>query len=99
MASLRLTLFQNVKENKEIKKTLEQYSAERHDLRGVLQKEVDNEFKQLEEEKSCLQEQFTRFKSDHRMEISKKNSEIAQLSSSHEKMLIDIHEKVNLLFI
>jgi hypothetical protein len=96
VASLRLTLFQHVKENKEIKKTLEQFNTERTDLRNVLQKELENEFSRLEEDKARLQEQFSRFKSDHRIEMNKKNSEIAQLSASHEKMLIDIHEKVKI---
>lgn len=35
LASLRLTLFQHVKENGQLKKTLEQYNSERSDLRNV----------------------------------------------------------------
>ena len=94
MAALRLTLFQHVKENKDIKKTIEQYSLERSDLRKVLQKELDDEFFKLNEEKRQLQEELSRMKSEHRIEINKKNSEMSHMSTSHEQMLGDIHEKV-----
>ena len=39
LAALRLTLFQHVKENKDIKKNLEKFSVERSALKNVLQKE------------------------------------------------------------
>ena len=94
MAALRLTLFQHVKENKDIKKTIVQYSLERSDLRKVLQKELDDEFFKLNEEKRQLQEELSRMKSEHRIEINKKNSEMSHMSTSHEQMLGDIHEKV-----
>ena len=88
-----------MKENGDVKKTLEQFSAERSDLRNVLQKEMENEFRQQELEKRQLHEEFMNFKSESRMEINKKNLEIAQMSASHEKMLADIHEKVRVLLI
>ncbi|XP_057372153.1 centrosomal protein of 131 kDa-like [Daphnia carinata] len=94
LAALRLTLFQIVKENKDIKQTLEKFSAERSDLRKVLQKELDDEFCKLNEEKRELQEDCSRLKSEHRIEINKKISEISNLSATHEQMLGDIHEKV-----
>lgn len=94
LASLRLTLFQNLKENSDVKKTLEKYSAERSNLRNVLQKELESEFQRLEDEKRHLQEEFARFKSESRMEINKKNMEISHISASNEKMLADIHDKV-----
>lgn len=72
----------------------EKYSSERSDLRKVLQKELDNEFLKLDEEKRQLQEEISHMRSEHRIEIGRKNSEIAQLSSSHEQILGEIHEKV-----
>lgn len=94
LAALRLTLFQHVKENKDMKKTIDQYSSERSDLRNVLQKELDDEFLRLNEEKRQLQEELGRTKSEQRIEIARKNSEMAQMSTAHEQMLGDIHEKV-----
>ena len=49
LAALRLTLFQNVKENKDIKKNIEQLSAERSDLKKVLQKELEDELIKIRE--------------------------------------------------
>jgi len=94
LASLRLTLFQHVKENGQLKKTLEQFNSERCDLRNVLLKEVEGDLEQLEAEKRQIQEEFTKFKSEQRMQMSRKHSEMAQQSTCHEKMLSDIHEKV-----
>ena len=117
LASLRLTLFQHVKENGQLKKTLEQFNSERCDLRNVkksfvilckdslksllksfrqvLLKEVEGDLEQLEAEKRQIQEEFTKFKSEQRMQMSRKHSEMAQQSTCHEKMLSDIHEKVS----
>ena len=94
LASLRLTLFQQVKENTDMKRINEKYSSERSDLRKVLQKELDNEFVKLNDEKRQLQEEISHMRADHRVEIGRKNSEIAQLSSNHEQILGEIHEKV-----
>jgi predicted RNase H-like nuclease (RuvC/YqgF family) len=96
LAALRLSLFQHVKENKDVTKTLEKYTVERSDLKKILQKELEDEFLKINEEKMVLQKEFSQAKSDHRIEINKKNSEIAHLSACHEQMLSDIHEKVNL---
>lgn len=73
---------------------LEKFSTERSDLRKVLQKELDDEFLKLNEEKRELQEDISRLKSEHRLELNKKVSEISHLSATHEQMLGDIHEKV-----
>lgn len=94
LAALRSTLFQHVKENEEIKKTMEKFSAERSDLKKILQKELEDEFIKMNEEKREIQRELIQAKSDHRMEINKKNSEISQLTACHEQMLGDIHEKV-----
>ena len=96
LAALRLSLFQHVKENKDVKKTLEKYSAERSDLKRILQKELEDEFLKINEEKILLQKEFNQAKSEYRIEINKKNSEIAHMSACHEQMLSDIHEKVHL---
>ena len=94
LASLRLTLFQHVKENGELKKTLEQFNTERSDLRNVLLKDLESDFQQQEAEKRQIHEEFVKFKSEQRMHINRKNTEIAHLNTCHEKMLSDIHEKV-----
>lgn len=94
LAALRLTLFQHVKENKDIKKNLEKFSVERSDLKNVLQKELEVEFFKIDEEKRKLQKELSQARSEHRIEINRKNSEIFHLSACHEKMLGDIHEKV-----
>ena len=98
LAALRLTFFQHVKENKDIKKNLEKFSVERSDLKNVLQKELEVEFLKIDEEKRKLQKELSQARSEHRIEINRKNSEIFHLSACHEKMLGDIHEKVKAIF-
>ena len=52
----------------------------------------------IDEEKRKLQKELSQARSEHRIEINRKNSEIFHLSACHEKMLGDIHEKVKAIF-
>ena len=61
----------------------------------MLLKEVESDFEQLAAEKRQLQEEFAKFKSEQRMQMNRKNTEMAHQTTCHEKMLSDIHEKVN----
>lgn len=92
--SVRLALFQHVKENNELKKTLEVYVKERSDLRNVLQKELEGEIIQAQEEKRKLMEEYNHSKAQFRKEINKKNMEMMSLSAEQQKTLAEIHEKV-----
>ena len=94
LATLRMSLFQHLKENKDMKKLLEQYTGERTDLKGALQKELEMEFRRLEEEKRELLDELSTLKFEHRRDISRANAEISNMTASHEKMLADIHERV-----
>ena len=66
LATLRISLFQHLKENQDMKKILEKYTAERHDLRAVLHKELESEFRRVEDEKRQLHDELSNLKFQHR---------------------------------